>query len=350
MFTPGEDENEDAENWLPGPEVTRQLFLKWRDARRGETPGEDLGNPVWRWLIDSNISAYQGNKHFEGPCSYDGNPGWCFNRFGRTLTELPDGSKILIAGEHEDHYDPDFFIYNDVVIAHHDGRIQILGYPEEHFPPTDFHSTTLIGNELILIGNLGYREQRRPGETQVYAFDILSKRFRPIAITGESPGWISRHQARLDEQNGILIEGGRIDHGPEGGGYLENFDTWRLDLDDWKWERLTHKVIHRWRFVREDGKLCRLFPKRLGSETADKNLLTRLYDPPVPHQVVLENSWSDRTHYVIDGVPLHFSEEMHWVQLTVEGELPPEMMDTYVRQVAERLTLLEDACYSVTKK
>ena len=115
MFTPGEDENEDAEIRQPGPEVSRGLFLEWRDARRGETPGQTMSNPVWLWLIDSNISAYRGNKHFDGPSSYNGNPGWCFNRFGRTLTELPGGTQILIAGEHEDHYDPDFFIYNDVV-------------------------------------------------------------------------------------------------------------------------------------------------------------------------------------------------------------------------------------------
>lgn len=350
MFTPDEDENEDSENWQPGPEVTRELFLSWRDARRGTNPGEDFTNPVWRWLIDSNISAYRGNKHFDGPCSYGGNPGWCFNRFGRTLTTLPDGTKILIAGEHEDHYDPDFFIYNDVVIAHPDGQIEILGYPEDHFPPTDFHSATQVGNELILIGNLGYTAQRKIGETQVLAFDIKSKQFRAVATSGESPGWISRHEAHLDDQNGILIHGGKIDHGPAGGNYLENFDTWRLDLDTWKWERLTQKVIQRWRFVREDGKVCRLFPKRLGSEPSDQALLARLYDPPVPHQLVLENDWSDRTGYIINGVPLHFSEEMHWVQLTVEGDLPPELMETYVSEVSKRLTLLEDASYSVSKQ
>jgi hypothetical protein len=40
MFIPGEDENEEAENWKPGPGVNRELFLEWRDARRGEFPGE----------------------------------------------------------------------------------------------------------------------------------------------------------------------------------------------------------------------------------------------------------------------------------------------------------------------
>ena len=308
-----------------------------------------MTNPVWRWLIDSNISAYRGNKHFEGPSSFGGKPGWCFNRFGRTLTQLADGTGILIAGEHEDHYDPDFFIYNDVVIAHPDGRIEILGYPEEHFPPTDFHSATSRQRiDSNWKSRLQGTEEGRGNPT--LAFDIISKRFRTIAASGESPGWISRHEARLDERNGILVHGGKIDHGPAGGGYLENFDTWRLDLADWKWERLTQKVIHRWRFVREDGKACRLFPKRLGSEPADKLLLARLYDPPVPHEVVKKDGETDRTRYVIDGVPLHFSEEMHWVQLTLEGELPPALMNTYVNQVKERLTQLESAPYSASKQ
>ena len=35
---------------------------------------------------------------------------------GRSTVWLPDGRVVLIAGEHEDSYDPDFCIYNDVVV------------------------------------------------------------------------------------------------------------------------------------------------------------------------------------------------------------------------------------------
>lgn len=351
MFTPGEDENEAAENWEPGSEVTRELFLEWRAARRGTTPGEVMTHPVWRWLIDCNISAFHANRHFTGPDARIEGPGWCFNRFGRTMTLLPDGTWILIAGEHEDHYDEDFFIYNDVVIAYPDGRLEILGYPEEHFPPTDFHSATLVGNELILIGNLGYPKQRCVGETQVFAFDIGTRRFRREASTGHGPGWISRHAARLDpEQNAILVSGGKVFREPENGGYLENFDTWRLHLEDWRWERLTYHVIQRREFVREDGQACQLFPKRLQRLKAPVDLLDRLYEPLVPHEVVMENPWNDRTRFVIDGVSSHFTEEMYGVMLTVEGELPPEVMEPYVAMVRQRLTQLEDSAYRVLKR
>ena len=364
MFVPGEDENEHADHWEPGPEVTPELFLEWRDARRGAFPGEDMTNPVWLWFIDSNISAYRGNGHFNGPNSYGGNPGWCFNRFGRSLTELPGGTRILIAGEHEDHYDPDFFIYNDVVIVSPDGKIEILGFPEDHFPPTDFHSATLVGNELILIGNLGYPQQRRIGESQVYAYEIATRRFRRIETSGDVPGWISAHEAGLDGQNGIIVKGGKIDHGSDHGGYLENFDSWRLDLDTWNWERLSNQTVGRWEFVRADGEACQLFPKRMHrmsmqagisdgkSDTPDFDgeLLERLYDPPVPHEAIVEDAWDERTRYVIDGVPLHFKEGMNSVLLTVVGELPPAVMEPYVEAVRDRLCRLEGVNYKVVKR
>jgi len=57
---------------------------------------------------------------------------------------LPDGREVLIAGEHEDYYDPDFFIYNDVVVRAPDGKFAIYGYSKEAFPPTDFHTATLL--------------------------------------------------------------------------------------------------------------------------------------------------------------------------------------------------------------
>ncbi len=51
---------------------------------------------------------------------------------------------ICIAGEHEDHYDPDFCIYNDVVVLDLDGSVAIYGYPEEIFD--DFLYDPATGN------------------------------------------------------------------------------------------------------------------------------------------------------------------------------------------------------------
>ena len=55
-------------------------------------------------------------------------PVWCFSRFGTSLTELPDGRFVQIGGEHEDFYDPDFCIYNDVTVQ----KLPILRIVEQH--------------------------------------------------------------------------------------------------------------------------------------------------------------------------------------------------------------------------
>ena len=86
---------------------------------------------------------------------------------GQPSVTLPDGREVYIAGEHEDHYDPDFYIYNDVVVMDGD-QCDILGYATDIFLPTDFHTATLVRDEIILIGNLGYPEDRDPTTTQVF--------------------------------------------------------------------------------------------------------------------------------------------------------------------------------------
>src|SRR4051812_11149947 len=108
------DENERVEHWQPGPEVTLDLYREWRAPRRGAANPERVCNPVWEWLVRTRVNAFLAADHFEEPDAYDAGPGWCFTRFGRTSTQLPDGRVVKISGEHEDHYDPDFFIYNDV--------------------------------------------------------------------------------------------------------------------------------------------------------------------------------------------------------------------------------------------
>ena len=93
-------------------------------------------------------------------------PVWCAQRFGQSITFLEDGRVVQVGGEHEDSYDPDFCIYNDVFV--HEGEaIRIHGYPEDVFPPTDFHTATLLGREIVLIGSLGYVGTRKLGVTPV---------------------------------------------------------------------------------------------------------------------------------------------------------------------------------------
>ena len=86
----------------PDPGITPTLFAEWRAPRFGTSNPERLTNPVWEWLVRSELSAYAASQRFgltSGECR---EPGWSFARFGRSTTVLDDGRTIQIAGEHED--------------------------------------------------------------------------------------------------------------------------------------------------------------------------------------------------------------------------------------------------------
>jgi hypothetical protein len=213
-----EDDDSDEDLWgpvggtdsKPDSSVTPDLFRAWRSPRFGRANPERMNNPVWEWLIRTRLSAYWANKEFS-PSLYGSGPCWCFQRFGQSKTRLPDGRLVLIGGEHEDFYDPDFYIYNDVIIRHPGDGIEIYGYPKDIFAPTDFHSATLIDDRVILIGSLGYSAQRKPGTTPVHSLDLQSFGIGAVNCTGEAPGWLHKHAAAYaPEENAILITGGLL--------------------------------------------------------------------------------------------------------------------------------------------
>jgi hypothetical protein len=167
-------------------------------------------------------------------------PFWSWSRYGRTSTALPDGRIIHIAGEHEDAYDPDFCIYNDVVVEYPAGRREFYLYPKDVFPPTDFHSATLVGHEIVLIGSLGYHDLRRVGETQVLKLDTRTLRIEQVATEGEAPGWISRHTAEKLGETAILVIGGDV-QAPDN--YEPNTGVFEFDLTTMTWRRREHGDI-----------------------------------------------------------------------------------------------------------
>ena len=239
------------------PDFSRETFLEWRHPRSGTENPAQMHSPVWEWFVRTGLNAYAGNKKFQGPSSFGFEPCWCNDRMGQTAMDLPDGRLVLIAGEHEDYYYPDFYIYNDTIVLHKDGEVEILGYPREVFPPTDFHTSTLTGEHIIIIGNLGYPEDRMPGQTQVFTLNVRTLAMGRVAATGERPGWISRHTAELTaDDNSIVVKGGEIWRADAT--LLENLDEWKLRLDDWRWERLTRRLWPRWILERTDEKRLHL--------------------------------------------------------------------------------------------
>ena len=197
---------------------------------------------------------------------------------GQAQVVLPDGREVFIAGEHEDHYDPDFFIYNDVVVVDEDKQVTILGYPESDFPPTDFHTATLVGQDILLIGNLGYPADRDLDQTQVYRLDVQSWQMTPVQTTGAPPGWIHDHTAALcEEENAIIVTGGKIC----GERILENIDDYRLSLTDLVWSRLTERHWERWILERADGGRNNLWEIRTACWNREFGLTEELLDVPL---------------------------------------------------------------------
>jgi hypothetical protein len=207
--------------------VTNEL---WNLALQHGWSGSRLREHLGAGLLDGGLRDFSRSLYRD---AWPG-PFWSWQRYGRTSTELPDGRVIHVAGEHEDHYDVDFCIYTDVVVEHEDRRREFFCYPADVFPPTDFHSATLVGDAIILIGSLGYRDLRRPGETQVLRLDCATLRIARLTTKGDVPGWISRHKAKLAAQNRILVSDGNI---WTASGLEHNPAAFALDLTTLSWRR-----------------------------------------------------------------------------------------------------------------
>lgn len=363
-----DDDLADAPATVPAPEFTREQFLEWRSPRPGAANPEDMTNPVWAWLVEAGVNAWRANQQFDGPSALGAGPGWCFERFGRSTTELPDGRVVHVSGEHEDYYDPDFYIYNDVVVRHPDGRLQIFGYPREVFPPTDFHSATLVGQRLVLIGNLGYSGARQPGATQVLVLDLATIAIETVATGGTPPGWLHAHDAVLAEDGrSIVVQRGKLDRGPDEPSLVENIDDWRLHLGDWRWERLTERRWPRRELRRSDGRgnhLSQLrhacWSRSIGWEdhlrqqleqltealgaAPDLDLAEQLYRPSaVPHELMPETDPDEYNvvRLAVDGVTVRYVDNGGSVHMTVEGELPAATIDALADDLQTKLAALE---------
>lgn len=199
-------------------------------------------------------------------------PVWCFQRFGQTKTRVPrlnsntvpnDGTKhpdntsyrtIYIGGEHEDWYDPDFVIYNDVVVVHghktvararkRPDDITIYGYPDGDFMPTDFHTATYyreasqLGDDgavvtpardyIYIIGGLGYPGSEHCWETVTQRLDLQDYSFQRVHTTGHTPPSHCKGKAVLKKNNIIVVTWGK----PK-----EEF-RYGLYIPEMRWEKL----------------------------------------------------------------------------------------------------------------
>jgi ankyrin repeat protein len=218
--------------------VSKEEFRRARTRTFGATNPHHMHEPFWEAMIRAGISGYQAADSFDLASPRAGSPVWSAMRFGQSITFLPDGRIVQIAGEHEDHYDPDFCIYNDVFVHGSDGSIAIFGYPEAVFPPTDFHTATLVDGGIYVIGSLGYEGARRYGQTPAHRLDVNTLRIERLDTNGEGPGWIYEHRAVRTGPSEIRVCGGKVaTEAGAGEAHKENVDAFLLDLTRLMWRR-----------------------------------------------------------------------------------------------------------------
>jgi hypothetical protein len=308
-----------------------RTFGPLRHPPRWLAAGLEFGKALYRKLRGQGCSLIT-----------DGGPIWNFERMGQTRTELLDGRTVCVGGEHEDHYDPDFAIYNDVVVLHPDESVEIYGYPKGVFPPTDFHTASLVGGRLIVIGCLGYPADRRPGMTPAWSLDLSSYRIEPIATHGDPPGWIYEHEAEVDAPgDAITVRGGRIIE-DRGGTQVTrlNLEEYRLRLEDGRWDRITDRRAWRqYEIRRVDGEfLFRLpdvskltcggpFP-RFRFEEDDFRLGN------IPHEFFADEDLH-RFEIVVDGITIRFLVDAWLVRVIVEGTLPTDLAGRVIEAIRE---------------
>lgn len=322
-------------------EITREVFEKQRRPRFGKGNPERMQVPFWEWMIrgpdtlvkkgegplgefggmiragkiKSTYGPWRACDLFNIPLNREEGAIWTFDRSGATRTELQEGRVVFVGGEHEDFYEPDFYIYNDVVVFGPGDEIEIYGYPRDVFPPTDFHTATLVGDRIVLIGCTGYVEDRRPGHTPVYELDLASYRMSRIESSGDLPGWVSEHEAELGPTGTIVIRGGRVftDIGVKQR-FRRNVDDYALDVDSAIWRRITNRNWRQFSIEQEDERPFVLEP------TAEA-ILPRDMD-----YSVLPSEDPDAAFIVVQGIAVSVTVDICEIAIVVQGDLPGDLL------------------------
>ncbi len=325
-------------------EISRELFDQERRPRFGTANPERMQLAFWEWIrgeasppaqqegvlgkfglmkrngiIKSRYGPWRARDLFNAPANREDGPIWTFDRDGQTRTELPDGRVVRIGGEHEDGYDPDFCIYNDVVVFGPAGQIEIYGYPKEVFPPTDFHTATLAGDRIIIVGRFGYEDDLRPGHTPVYALHLSGYHISEIETSGDMPGWVFKHAAEFASGGVITIRGGAVIEDHEGEHrYRRNVEDYALNIQSGVWHRLTNRNWRQFSIRQEDRGLFVLeqYPQ---VEALVPRIIECAVDPSEDLDEDLE-----RIRIVVGGVPVSVIVSIYRIEIIVEGDLPAE--------------------------
>lgn len=327
----------------------RELFDQQCKRRFGTANPERMRLEHWETMVRRGCDPYAVRQELGLPLNYPTccgasgckapEPDWCFDRMGMSRTVMADGRIICIAGEHEDFYDPDFCIYNDVVVLRpatgeaavtlESGEVEIYGYPEPVFPPTDFHSATLVTDRIFVIGRLGYNADAPQGGTPVLAVDASTYRAELLVPRGPSPGWIHNHHASYDRaRHAITVRGGKIAR-PGDSPVVPNYAAHRLHLKDLRWELIAERERHRMFSI----DLSR--PADDFREPTPENLRPR----GVEHLWLLPEDHGIEVYGIdVQGVRITFEDLWIRFRVHIEGALEEDVVDAIIGSVTENLS------------
>jgi hypothetical protein len=89
--------------------------------------------------------------------------------------------------------------------------------------------------------------------------------------------------------------------------------------------------------------------EKLGFEP-DLTLLTELYNPPVPHEIVSKNENEYNVYRIkVDGVIVRYNEDMSFIRITVEGDLPTATTEILVSDLQTKVSVFEKQPYELIR-
>ena len=250
------------------------------------------------------------------------------------LPNCPTGRHMVcIAGEHEDYYDPDFYIYNDVIVFTPAGDIGIYGYPKDVFPPTDFYTATLDGDRIIIVGCCGYCDARRPAHTPVYALDLSDYHVSEMKTSGRMPGWIWDHEAGFNPRGIIAVRGGKIfeecGDKPRSRRNIEEYAA-GLDIRSGMWRQSPTGTGPNSRFAG--------VTEEVSTKGRSLRFCCRAASSVRPCPEAKSKRKSTATVIVVEEMSVSLSVDFDEIRMVVQGELPGELLQRLtedMRTVAE---------------
>lgn len=294
------------------------------------------------WWVRDDFGLEQHYQELSDDRRWIATPDWCFKRNGMSKTAMLDGRVICIGGEHEDWYDPNFCIYNDVVVIRpkadeawvttDSGSVEIYGYPREVFRPTDFHSATLVEGDIFVIGRLGYgpADDPKPVSTPIYALDTTTYRMRTVIASGPSPGMLFDHHAEYEPATiSILVRGGFTYNASRQPEKLPHHGVYRFHIQNNRWELVREHETH----SRFEFNVVEPTPHNF-IKAATQSFLPGT----VPHRFLgVEDHGVDRYEISVLGVRVRFEDFYTNIRMLVEGELPESVLRTLLDEIRAKL-------------